>query len=40
MTDTTAKKKNRISAWMDDFKAKSSADKRRAISDLLFNNAM
>ena len=36
----TIKRKGRFSSWLDDFKAKSGADKRRAITDLLFNNAM
>ena len=40
MSTAAIKRKNRFSAWIDDFKAKSGADKRRAISDLLFNNAM
>lgn len=34
------KRKGRLSARLDEFKAKSGADKRRAIVDLLFNNAM
>lgn len=34
------KKKNRISAWMDDYKAMNSKDKKRAIGNLLLNNAM
>ncbi len=40
MSDATLKRKSRLSAWIDDFKKKSGADKRRAITDLLFNNAM
>ena len=40
MSTAAIKRKNRFSAWIDDFKAKSGADKRRAITDLLFNNAM
>ena len=40
MSDATLKRKNRLSAWIDDFKSKSGADKRRIITDLLFNNAM
>lgn len=40
MSAATVKKQNRFSAWMSDFKAKSGIDKRRAVSDLLFNNAM
>lgn len=38
MSDAT--KKSRLSAWLDAFKEKSPADKRRVITDLLFNNAM
>ena len=34
------KRKGRLSARLEEFKAKSGADKRRAIVDLLFNNAM
>lgn len=34
------KRKGRLSARLDEFKAKSGADKRRAVVDLLFNNAM
>ena len=34
------KRKGRLSAKLEEFKAKSGADKRRAIVDLLFNNAM
>ena len=40
MSGAKVKKKNRLAAWFEDFKAKSGADKRRAVSDLLFNNAM
>lgn len=40
MSGVNIKRKGRLNAWIDDFKAKSGADKRRAISDLLFNNAM
>ena len=40
MSTAAIKRKNRFTAWIDDFKAKSGADKRRAITDLLFNNAM
>ena len=40
MSAATVKKQNRFSAWMNDFKAKSGVDKRRAVSDLLFNNPM
>ncbi len=39
MSETKLKKKNMFSAFAD-FKAKSPADKRRAVSDMLFNNAM
>ena len=34
------KRKGRLSARLEEFKAKSGADKRRAIVDLLFNNSM
>ena len=34
------KRKGRLSARLEEFKAKSGADKRRAVVDLLFNNAM
>lgn len=34
------KKKNRISLWLEGFREKSPLDKRRAVSDLLLNNAM
>ena len=40
MSVDNIKRKGRINAAIDDFKSKSGADKRRAISDLLFNNAM
>ena len=40
MSDATTKRKGRLSSWIDDFKQKSGDDKRRAITDLLFNNAM
>ena len=40
MSATTLKKKNRFQAGIEEFKAKSGADKRRAVTDLLFNNAM
>lgn len=40
MPELKIKKPNRIAVWMNDFKGKSRADKRRAITDLLFNNAM
>ena len=40
MSDATLNRKGRLSAWIDDFKSKSGADKRRVITDLLFNNAM
>ena len=37
---TKTKKPNRFSLWVNDFKSKSGKDKRRVISDMLFNNAM
>ncbi len=37
---TTTKKKSTIGAWFDRFRAGDKGDKRRMISDLLFNNAM
>ena len=40
MSGTNIKIKGRMGARIDDFRAKSGADKRRAISALLFNNAM
>ena len=40
MSGVNNKRKGRFGAYIDDFKSKSGADKRRAISDLLFNNAM
>ena len=40
MATETIKKKNRLASRIDEFKAKSPLDKRRAITDLLFNNAM
>ncbi len=40
MSNTGKSKKGKISAWTDSFCAMSSEDKRRAISDLIFNNAM
>lgn len=40
MATETIKKKNRLASRIDEFKAKSPLDKRRAIVDLLFNNAM
>lgn len=40
MSAATQKSKNRLSASIEAFKAKSGADKRRAITDMLFNNAM
>ena len=40
MSSATIKRKSRLAARLEEFKAKSGADKRRAISDLLFNNAM
>ena len=40
MSAATQNGKNRLSASIEAFKAKSGADKRRAITDMLFNNAM
>ena len=40
MSAATQNSKNRLSASIEAFKAKSGADKRRAIADMLFNNAM
>lgn len=40
MSAATLKRKNRLAANIEAFRAKSGADKRRAIVDLLFNNAM
>ena len=40
MSAATLKRKNRLAASIEAFRAKSGADKRRAIVDLLFNNAM
>ena len=40
MATETIKKRNRLASRIDEFKAKSPLDKRRAITDLLFNNAM
>lgn len=40
MSNTNKAKKRKISAWMGSFGAMSREDKKRAISDLIFNNAM
>ena len=40
MSNTNKAKKGKISAWMGSFGAMSLEDKKRAISDLIFNNAM
>lgn len=40
MSNTNKAKKGKISAWMGSFGAMSREDKKRAISDLIFNNAM
>lgn len=40
MSNTNKAKKGKISAWMGSFGAMSHEDKKRAISDLIFNNAM
>lgn len=40
MSTTALKRKNRFAAWLEDFREKSPADKRRAVTDMLFNNAM
>ena len=40
MSSENIKRKGRLGTFIDDFKSKSGADKRRTISDLLFNNAM
>lgn len=40
MPDAKVKSKGRISARIDEFRAMSGADKRRTVTDLLFNNAM
>ena len=40
MSKTNKAKKGKISAWMGSFGAMSREDKKRAISDLIFNNAM
>ncbi len=39
-TTKTAKKRNGMQVWMDNYKAMNSKDKKRAITDLLLNNAM
>ena len=38
--ETTTKRKSRLLLWFENFRAQSPADKRRTITDLLFNNAM
>lgn len=42
MSDTTVKKakRSRASVWIENFKSADRDDKKRLISDLLFNNAM
>ena len=40
MSAVAVKKTNKFTAWREKFSAASGADKRRMISDLLFNNAM
>ena len=40
MPDAKVKSKGRIAARIDEFRAMSGADKRRTVTDLLFNNAM
>lgn len=40
MSNTNKAKKGKISAWMGSFGAMSREDKKRAISDLIFNNVM
>ena len=42
MADTSIKKvkRSRISLWVEKFKAADKDDKKRLITDLLFNNAM
>lgn len=40
MSAATLKKQSRIAAWREKFSNSSGADKRRMITDLLFNNAM
>ena len=40
MPTETIKRKNRLTLWFEKFRAQSAADKRRTITDLLFNNAM
>ncbi len=38
--NTKAKKRNRMQVWMDDYKQMDAKDKKRAITNLLLNNAM
>lgn len=40
MSNTNKAKKGKISAWTDSFGAMTCEDKKRAISDIIFNNAM
>lgn len=42
MADTSVKKakRSRVSLWIEKFKAADRDDKKRLITDLLFNNAM
>ena len=42
MADTSAKKvkRSRVSLWLQKFKAADRGDKKRLVTDLLFNNAM
>ena len=40
MSNTNKAKKGKISAWTDSFGAMTREDKKRAISDIIFNNAM
>ena len=42
MADTSAKKvkRSRVSVWLQKFKAADRGDKKRLVTDLLFNNAM
>ena len=40
MSNATQTRKSGLSVWLENFKKMSGADKRRTITDLLFNNAM
>lgn len=40
MSETTSQKRSRMQIWLDDYKAMDARDKKRAISNLLLNNAM